>query len=297
MLGVDEFALRRGHSYGTLLVDVQTRRPVDVLPERSADSFAAWLAARPGARGDLPGPGRLLFRRRRPRGARWRSRSPTAGICGTTSAKLPSGPSPGTAAACTPATTARPGNRRPEPIAAASRRSSGPARSGRIAERTRQRHAAIHQLLAEGNSVRAIAAELGLARNTVRRFARAADPEQLLVHDGTGRRPSMLDEHDPLPAPAVERRMHRRRPAMAGNPRPRLPGGYSLVRDYLAPLRGTAVAPAPAPPATQGPEGHRLDHEPTPVAWPQTTRPARRHPGPLPRTGRPPGTRARPSPT
>jgi len=38
-------------------------------------------------------------------------------------------------------------------------------RSGRIAERTRQRHAAIHQLLAEGNSVRAIAVKLGLAQH------------------------------------------------------------------------------------------------------------------------------------
>ena len=45
---MDEFALRKGHSYGTLLVDVETRRPVDILPERSSESFAAWLTARPG---------------------------------------------------------------------------------------------------------------------------------------------------------------------------------------------------------------------------------------------------------
>ncbi|MFD4336536.1 transposase [Streptomyces anulatus] len=48
MVGVDEYATRKGRHYGTLLVDVETRRPVDPLPGREASSLAAWLADRPG---------------------------------------------------------------------------------------------------------------------------------------------------------------------------------------------------------------------------------------------------------
>ncbi|WP_232795096.1 transposase, partial [Kitasatospora sp. NRRL B-11411] len=49
MLGVDEFAFRRGRTYGTLLVDVETGRVVDVLPDRTSETFVAWLREHPGA--------------------------------------------------------------------------------------------------------------------------------------------------------------------------------------------------------------------------------------------------------
>ncbi|MFE0134498.1 transposase family protein [Streptomyces sp. NPDC059037] len=48
VLGVDDFAIRRGHRYATLLIDCESRLPLDVLPGRDSEALAAWLGEHPG---------------------------------------------------------------------------------------------------------------------------------------------------------------------------------------------------------------------------------------------------------
>jgi transposase len=49
VLGIDDFALRKGRVYATILIDAETGQRVDVLEGRTADIVEKWLRAHPGA--------------------------------------------------------------------------------------------------------------------------------------------------------------------------------------------------------------------------------------------------------
>ena len=47
-IGIDDWSWRRGQRYGTIVVDLEHNRPIDLLPDRHAETVAAWLKAHPG---------------------------------------------------------------------------------------------------------------------------------------------------------------------------------------------------------------------------------------------------------
>ena len=185
VLGVDDFALRKGHVYGTVLVDIETRRPVDVLPERSAESFRAWLGAHPGAeiicrdRGGCYAEGAAagapLATQVADRWHLWHNLAEAverAVVRHRTCLREPvPEPDPGPAAEQAP-----------------------PAPETGLAARTRARHAEVHAALARGLTITQISRTLRLERKTVRRYATAATAGEL-IPGGRLTGPGLLGPH------------------------------------------------------------------------------------------------------
>jgi len=185
VLGVDDFAKRRGQSYATILIDMDTHRPIDVLEDRQAGTLAQWLKEHPGvqvicrdragayAEGSREGaPGAIQVA---DRFHLWQN------LCDVVEktviscradlrepASEPGDPEPAEAGTGIPAQTAGP----------AAGQDPGP---GRVAVRAHERHAAIHDLLAQGRTHSQICTMLGLSPKTVRKFIRAATAGQVIA--------------------------------------------------------------------------------------------------------------------
>ena len=250
-LGVDDFAFRRGRDYGTVLVNAETGEPVDLLRDREACTFAEWLKEHPGAEvicRDRAGAYADGARQGAP-GAiqvadRWHLYHNLAGHAGKTVARHRGcleepAPEPG---------PHEPAGSQPAPdlqqaaAAAAARRAEDSA----LAVRTRQRYEQVQALRTQGKGIKPIMGETGLAKETVRRFYRAASADELLakIHGG---RPSLLDDHKPC--------LHQRWNEGCTNVRQLhaelrgrgYRGSYGTISGYVQPFREAGAAPPAVP--------------------------------------------------
>jgi transposase len=282
VLGVDEFALRRGHQYGTVLVDLAGgHRPVDVLLGRDAGDFADWLRAHPGvqvicrdraggyadgARDGAPDAVQVADRWHV-----WDNLCRHVGrLVAAHHACLPE--------PAAPSTDDPAGDDPADPAVMLQWPDS--VRVGN----TRRRYQQIADLRDRGLSMRAIARRLEVNFKTVRRYVRAASVDALLAG---GLQASVLDPFKPY---LNDRLAHGERNAtrlLAEITGQGYAGGYNTLNRYLRPLRRLDVAKRaerPAPPAVRN--GRRLDHWPakqsrTRECWTPTG-----DPSPLPRAGR-----------
>ena len=259
ILGVDDFALRRGQVYGTVLVDITAGKAIELLPDREAGTLETWLKAHPGAQ--------VICRDRAgnyAEGARagapdaiqvadrwhlWHNLAEHAEktvvahrAClkdqdpdpGDTAGQLP-GPDPAGAEPAAPA---------PPPAEPDGLRDVC-GRERPLVTRTRERHAAIWELLAAGHSLSAISRTLGLDRQTVQRFAREPDVAKLLVKATS--RDSKLDPFKPWINQRWNEGITDAAALYAELQARGWTGSVQAVRRYVRPFRQLPAAPPPAP--------------------------------------------------
>nr|WP_232838195.1 ISL3 family transposase [Streptomyces geranii] len=171
VLGVDDFSLKRGHVYGTVLIDIETGRPVDVLPDRTAETFTAWLHMHPGAE--------IVCRDRASAYAEavrtaasdavqiaerfhlWLNLCKTVEKCVVAHRHC----------LVPPAETGQ-----DEVVAAP----AAPVIEGKPAANTRRHFAAVHEMYDKGVAIQVIAETLRMDRKTVRKYAHATAVDQVL---------------------------------------------------------------------------------------------------------------------
>ncbi|WSD30381.1 ISL3 family transposase [Streptomyces sp. NBC_01744] len=195
VVGVDEYATRKGRVYGTVLVDVETRRPVDLLPDREASSLAKWLAKRPGIE--------VVCRDRAP----FFAEGATAGAPQATQVAdrwhlwNNLGDAAERAVArhrqCLRVLVPEPAGEEDDEPAPPEETPVSPWQSHRFANRIRARHATVHALLEAGHSRRSIGRRLHMTHRTVKSLADAVKPEELFRGQWQYNRTSALDEYKP----------------------------------------------------------------------------------------------------
>ncbi len=247
VLGIDDFSLRRGRTYATLLVDMETGRPADVLPDREQATVEQWLRAHPGAEvicRDRGGAYAAAVRAAAPGAVqvadRWHlwhnlcehARDAVARHQGCL----------GGAGCAVPQEEPRQQDRQ-QP---GQQQEQGSAAAGAEAV-IRERHAAVHQLRAAGKTQDQAAAALGLSRQLTGRFWRAPGADALLKTRAT----SALDPFKPYlqqrwdAGATTIAALHREITALG------YPGSEPTTYAWLALLKLAAPPKPPAPPGKQ----------------------------------------------
>jgi transposase len=225
VLGIDDFALRKGRSYGTVLIDVETGRVAGLLPDREAATVKAWLQAHPGAAvicRDRAGAYAEAARDGAPGAAQVADRWHLLHNLGE---------------------HARDAAARHKDCLRAPASAAPPADPETV---IRERHAAVHALRAAGQDLPAAAAALGITAQAAGRLWRAPDAAALLA---SARPAPGLDPWKPwLRAQLAQgrssiSRLHKEIAARG------YAGSYSTTYGYAGLLKLAAPARPAAPPA------------------------------------------------
>jgi transposase len=268
VLGLDDFAWKKGDRYGTLLVDLEARCPVDLLADREAASVARWLREHPGVKlisRDRAGMYAEGAKRGAPRAKQIADRyhllvnlrDTLKDALARHQDSLPVVEERGKQASSSLQEPAPPFPAAPVPVEAPPQQAVGEAGSISpeipqltVAQRRRQvsranRYARYQQILAlarEGLSQRAIARQLHLSRGCVHRYVTATSfPERALP----GKRGSQLDPYMPYLRQRWEQGCHNGRQLVYEIEAQGFRGSASLVRQLLGDWRADLPAPEP----------------------------------------------------